>query len=152
MKKELFTQNGILPHLIWAAIGALAAFVITLVFNVTGLTALESFQNTESPLYNVSNSIWVLIAIYCFATPIIEEIIFRYFIFWLLIKHIKKAAVAIILTAALFGLYHLHPVQILYGFLMGLLITYSYYVNRRLTIPIVVHAAANAVALAFTFI
>ena len=139
-------------YLMWAGIGALAALILTFIFNITGLTSLSSFEEASQGLFGVSESIWVLIALYCLVTPVLEEIIFRYFIFNLLKKRIKKAAVSILITAALFGIYHLNPVQMLYGFLMGLLITYSYYKRPILTIPIVVHAAANAVALAYTFL
>ncbi|WP_034443650.1 CPBP family intramembrane glutamic endopeptidase [Butyrivibrio sp. AE2032] len=138
--------------LIWTGIGALAAFILTLIFNVTGLTRVSSFEEASQGLFYVSDSIWVLIALYCFATPLIEELIFRYCIYNLVLKYTKKAAIAIILTAALFGIYHLNPVQMLYGFLMGLLITYSYHRYKILTIPFLVHAAANAVALAYTFL
>ena len=139
-------------YLFWAGVGALTALILTLIFNLTGLTSVSSYTEASQGLFYVSDSIWVLIILYCFATPILEEIIFRYFIFNLIKKHIKKAAVSILITAVLFGIYHLNPVQMLYGFLMGLLITYSYYKRPILTIPIIVHASANAVALAFTFL
>ena len=139
-------------YILWAGIGALAAIILTYIFNVTGLTSLSSYVEANEGLFGVSKSIPVLIVLYCLVTPVLEEIIFRYFIFNLLKKRIKKAAVSILITAALFGIYHLNPVQMLYGFLMGLLITYSYYKRPVLTIPITVHAAANAVALAYTFL
>ena len=139
-------------HAIWALIGVLSAAVLTLIFNATGLTSLESFQESESRLYSISSETAILIMSYCFATPLVEEILFRYFLFNFLNRHIKRAAIAIILTAALFGIYHLHPVQALYGFLMGLIITYSYYRHRTLSIPLVVHIAANAFALVYTLL
>ena len=61
--------------LIWTGIGALAAFILTLIFNVTGLTRVSSFEEASHGLFYVSDSIWVLIALYCFATPLIEELI-----------------------------------------------------------------------------
>ena len=137
-------------HALWALIGALSALLLTFVFNAAGLTELESFQRSEGSLYLISDSLAILIMVYCFATPLVEEIIFRYFIFNFLNRHIKRAAVTIVVTAALFGIYHIHPVQALYGFLMGIIITYSYYRHRVLSIPFIVHLAANAVALAYT--
>ena len=150
LNNNVFDLNRIKIHALWTLIGALSAFVLTVIFNVTGLTQLESFQSNESQLYYISDSLAVLIIVYCFATPLVEELIFRYFIFGFLNRHIKRAAVSILITAALFGIYHLHPVQALYGFLMGLLITYSYYRHRYLSVPFMVHLAANAVALAYT--
>ena len=152
MKNSLFDLKQLKTHLLWALIGALSAFVLTIIFNITGLTDLTSFQNAEGQLFSVSDSVAVLVILYCFATPLVEELIFRYLIFNFLYKHVKRAALAIITTAALFGIYHLNPVQALYGFLMGLIITYSYYRHRSLSIPFIVHMAANAVALAFTML
>ena len=152
MNNSAFTLKQIKLHAIWALIGALSALVLTVIFNAIGLTSLDSFSAAENRLFSISSSTAILIMMYCFATPLAEEILFRYFLFNFLNRHIKRAAVAIVLTAALFGIYHLHPVQALYGFLMGLLITYSYYRHRALTIPLVVHIAANAVALAYTLL
>ena len=152
MNNSAFTLKQIKLHAIWALIGALSALVLTVIFNAIGLTSLDSFSVAENRLFSISSSTAILIMMYCFATPLAEEILFRYFLFNFLNRHIKRAAVAIVLTAALFGIYHLHPVQALYGFLMGLLITYSYYRHRALTIPLVVHIAANAVALAYSLL
>ena len=138
--------------LFWACIGASLAGILNYAANITGLVEDSSFRQAAQGLYYVSPSLPVLIVLYCFATPLIEELLFRYFIFNLLYKYTKRAALSIVICAALFGLYHLNPLQIAYGFLMGLLITYSYYRHRILTVPFLVHAAANAVALAFTFL
>jgi membrane protease YdiL (CAAX protease family) len=56
----------------------------------------------------------------------------------------------VILTAAIFGIYHLNPVQMLYGFLMGLLITFAYYRYRKLSLVFLMHSLANLVALIYT--
>ncbi|RKM61951.1 CPBP family intramembrane metalloprotease [Butyrivibrio sp. CB08] len=138
-------------YVLWAAIGAALAGVLNFAANITGLVTEPSFNKAATGLFYVSNSLPVLIILYCFATPLIEELLFRYFIFNLLLKYTKRAALSVVICAALFGLYHLNPVQMVYGFIMGLVITYSYYKNRVLTIPFLVHAAANAVALVFTF-
>jgi membrane protease YdiL (CAAX protease family) len=142
----------IITLLIWGLIGALCALVLTFIFNATGLTQIGSFQEAENALFGISSSVPVLIVLYCFFTPLVEELIFRYLLYNFIMRYVKRAAAGIILTAALFGIYHLNPVQMLYGFLMGLIITYSYYRHHILTIPFVVHACANAVALAITLI
>ncbi|MBQ7614568.1 MAG: CPBP family intramembrane metalloprotease [Butyrivibrio sp.] len=144
-------------YILWALIGAVSALVLTFIFNVTHLTEMASYQGPFQALFYRSDSLPVLITLYCFATPLAEEIIFRYYIFNTLMhsaalyNHPKKAAVSILITAALFGIYHLNFVQMLYGFIMGLLITYSYYKRNVLTVPFLVHSAANAVALYYTF-
>ncbi len=138
--------------LIWTCIGAVLAGVLNFAVNITGLVEDVSFQQAAQGLFYASESLPVLVVLYCFATPLIEELLFRYFIFNLLLKYTKKAALSIVICAALFGLYHLNPLQMAYGFIMGLVSTYAYYRHRVLTIPFLVHAAANAVALAFTFL
>ncbi len=135
---------------LWALIGAAVSYVLTLIFNVLGFTSLASYTQSGTMLFYVSDSIAVLVILYCFTTPIVEELIFRYIIFNFLSKKIKDAIVSILITSALFGIYHLNPVQMLYGFAMGLLITYSYYREKDIFVPITVHSAANAVALIVT--
>ena len=139
-------------YVLWTAVGAALAGVLNFAANITGLVKEPAFNEAATGLFYVSNSLSVLMVLYCFATPFIEELLFRYFIFNLLLKYTKRAALSVVICAALFGLYHMNPVQMVYCFIMGLVITYSYYRNRVLTIPFLVHAAANAVALAFTFL
>ena len=50
------------------------------------------------------------------------------------------------------GLYHMNPVQMLYGFLMGLVITWCYFRYRRLSLAVFMHALANLVGLLYTLI
>ena len=138
-------------YFIWAAIGGGLAFVLTYIFNALGYTKAQSYMEAAEGLFGVSSSIFVLFVLYCLVTPLMEELIFRYFIFNLIERYTKRAALSILLTSVLFGIYHMNPVQSLYAFLMGIVITYSYYRYKRLAIPFVVHAAANAVALAVTY-
>ena len=152
MKNTTFDAKFIMTHLMWGLIGAVCALLLTFIFNATGLTQIGSFKEAENALFGISSSLPVLVVLYCIITPLAEELIFRYFLYNFISRYVKRAAVAIFLTAALFGIYHLNPVQILYGFLMGLPITYSYYREHTLSIPFVVHACANAVALVITLI
>ncbi len=139
-------------YLLYAAAGAVLAGVLNFLANITGLVKEESFNEAATGLLGASNHIAVLIVLYCLATPFIEELLFRYFVFNLLLKYTKRAALSVVVCAALFGIYHMNPVQMVYGFIMGLVITYAYYRHRVLTIPFLMHAAANAVALAFSFL
>ena len=138
-------------YLLYTAMGAVLAGVLNFAVNITGLVKDQSFNEAATGLFYASDHISVLIVLYCFATPFVEELLFRYFIFNLLLKYTKRAALSVFVCAALFGLYHLNPVQMAYGFIMGLAITYAYLRHRVLTIPFLMHAAANAVALIFTF-
>ncbi|MBP3782164.1 MAG: CPBP family intramembrane metalloprotease [Butyrivibrio sp.] len=139
-------------YLLYTACSAVLAGVLNFLVNITGLVKVESFNEAATGLLSASDHIAVLIVLYCIATPFIEELLFRYFIFNLLFKYTKRAALSVIVCAALFGLYHMNPIQMVYGFIMGLVITFAYYRHRILTIPFLMHAAANAVALAFSFL
>ncbi len=139
-------------YILWAVIGALAATVLTYVFNITGLVADRSYQEAADGLFNASPYIPVLVIMYCVISPTVEETLFRFLLFGFINKKTGKAPVAILVSSVVFGIYHLNPVQMLYGFLMGLIIAASYHRNRNLLIPIITHAAANAMALVITFL
>lgn len=136
---------------VWAAIGAASAFLLTLVFNLLKLTEAPSYTEVANGQFFGGLSMPAMIGLYCIAAPIGEEVLFRFLLFNFLEK-LLNTRVAIPLTAIAFGIYHQNPVQVLYGFLMGLIITCGYAKHRNLLIPILAHAAANAVALAFTFV
>ncbi|MCR5403188.1 MAG: CPBP family intramembrane metalloprotease [Butyrivibrio sp.] len=136
--------------IIWAAIGGGTAFVLTFIFNALGLTSAKSYMEIAEGMFGISSSVFVLFMLYCLVTPLVEELIFRYFIFNFIDRYTKSAVLSILLTSALFGIYHMNPVQGSYAFLMGIVITYSYYRYKKLAIPFAVHSAANAVALVVT--
>ena len=156
MKNIFYDRTGCRPcnvitYIICALISCVLALVLNFLFNALGLTENEAFQEASDSLMGVSDNPLLLILLYCIVTPLFEEIIFRYFIYNLIDKYTKRAALSILITSALFGIYHMNPVQMLYGFLMGLIITYSYSKYKVITIPFLVHSAANAVALVYTF-
>ncbi|WP_024867194.1 CPBP family intramembrane glutamic endopeptidase [Butyrivibrio sp. FCS014] len=154
--KNIFSERSgikeisVSTYIIYGLISCAVAFLLTLVFNITGLTEIESFQNASDSLMDVGDNTVILILLYCIVTPLFEEIIFRFFLFDIIFHFSKNAVVSVILTAALFGIYHLNPVQILYGFLMGLLITFAYYRYRKLSLVFLMHSLANLVALIYT--
>ncbi len=139
-------------YLLWAVIGALTASVLTYIFNITGLIADPAYQEAADGLFTASPYMSVLIIMYCIISPTIEETLFRFLLFGFINKKTGRPIAAILVSAVVFGLYHLNPVQILYGFLMGLVIAVSYHRNRNLLVPIVTHASANAVALVIAFL
>lgn len=137
--------------LIWAALGAFCAAVLTLIFNLLHLVDDPSYQEAAEGLFSASPHLSVMVILYGLVTPVAEEILFRYLTYGFLFKKTGRQVLSVVLTAAIFGIYHLNPVQMLYGFLMGLVITYGYARERNILIPILAHSAANIVALIFTF-
>lgn len=61
-----------------------------------------------------------------------------------------QAAAPIVLSALLFGMYHGNIVQMLYGFLMGILIAYTYEKCGRFLYAFLFHAVANAAVYVIT--
>ena len=155
LKNILFDKTGARPvsaitYVEWGIISCVLAIAITTVFNLTGLTEIESFQAASDSLMSVSTGIAVLIILYCVITPLFEEFFFRFILFSLIFHFTKRWPVAVILTALLFGLYHMNPVQMLYGFLMGLAITFCYYRYRKFSLVFLMHALANLVGMIIT--
>ncbi len=77
--------------------------------------------------------------------PIAEELIFRG-VTLKLEKRVLKFAVANLIQAVLFGIYHQNIVQFVYAFLLGLLLGYICHLYDSILPAIVLHAAVNLFA------
>lgn len=77
--------------------------------------------------------------------PLIEEILFRGIVFRSLRK-ISPAWVSILISAVLFGAYHLNIVQVVYTTLMGIVTGIIYEKKKNLIFPIMAHFANNFLA------
>ena len=158
-----------------AVISIVATIALTFLFSALGLTENQAYSEIARRQFFGHESIAETIGLYCIVSPVVEELIFRFGIFNLMLiiirrlglsKDIPAAAtvrecdssfdkevhICVWLTALLFGIYHMNLVQGLYAFLMGLIITYSYAVYRRFSIPVVAHICANATALVITYL
>jgi len=87
-------------------------------------------------------SIYVLIPIVVIVAPIIEESFFRGFIYTGLIKRIPKWA-GMIISAAIFAVFHLEPYQILPLLFIGFVLTFVYDRTKSLIAPIIIHSLNN---------
>lgn len=115
---------------------------------MTGLS--ESFSEVSERQMSVS--LGMALAVYGLAVPILEETIFRWFVFGKLLNVIKTfrslpgnigVDLRIFLSSILFGLYHGNIVQGVYAFLMGALFCYIYSRTGRLLYAIFMHGVAN---------
>ena len=77
--------------------------------------------------------------------PICEEIIFRGVILQGFMKRYKPWQ-AIVFSAAIFGIIHGLAIQVIYAFILGLVLGWIFYRTRSLMLCIVLHIANNAVA------
>ena len=177
-----------------AVISIVATIALTFLFGAFGLTDNQAYSEIAQRQFFGHDSIAETIGLYCLVSPAVEELIFRFGIFNLMliifrrlgIFHDKQLTVSyresdssfdndnlradifayffghmlnlddhvhlcVWLTSLFFGIYHMNLIQGLYAFIMGLVITYSYAVYRRFSIPVVAHICANATALVITY-
>ncbi|WP_236907344.1 lysostaphin resistance A-like protein [Clostridium perfringens] len=92
------------------------------------------------------NTILAFISVVIFA-PIVEEIIFRGIIFNEVAKY-KGGAFPIIISALLFGLAHMQPIQIVYTFISGLIWAFVYSKTHSLPIVMFLHMLNNLLTFA----
>ena len=81
--------------------------------------------------------------------PIIEEIIFRYILVSKLEKFNNKI-VTILLASLVFALMHNGIINIIYTFILGVVLNTIYIKNKNLLYPLIVHSSANMITLFLT--
>lgn len=84
----------------------------------------------------------------CLLGPILEELVFRGIIYKKISSCFSSLA-SIILTSLLFGIYHINLTQLVYTFLISLIITSFYKKTDNLAVPIVIHIFANLASTLF---
>lgn len=82
--------------------------------------------------------------------PIVEEIICRGVILTILLKLFRKPWSAIVVSALLFGIIHMNPVQIFFATLLGIVLGWLYYRTGSLVPSIVMHIVNNSVSTALS--
>ncbi len=126
---------------------AAGAFALSLCINLilSALSAaerVESFREANEMIF--SGTLAVQIAHIVFIAPMAEEMIFRGLIQNIIICILPRhRAIAVVITAALFGLYHGNIVQGLAGFVTGLLIGWLYEYFGTIKAPIFFHMCFN---------
>ncbi|EOU1112218.1 CPBP family intramembrane metalloprotease [Clostridium perfringens] len=105
--------------------------------------SLEDFSNLVSVFdgYPFLTIISVVIL-----APIFEELVFRGIIFNEASKY-KGGAFPIIISALLFGLAHMQPIQIVYAFIVGLIFGFVYSKTHSLPIVMFLHMLNNLLTL-----
>lgn len=100
----------------------------------------EAYSRVAEHQYGVSLVTGLIL--YGIISPLAEEVVFRGVIYNRIRRNCSITA-AVFLSALLFGLYHGNIVQGVYGFLMGILIAYTYERYGRFFHAFLFHAAAN---------
>lgn len=116
-------------------------------FPIDGILGNYSETSSNVFLADVPMQILTLIIV----GPIMEELLFRGMIYNRL-KEMNESTIAAYLSAIIFGVYHLNLVQGIYTFILGFLLVYVYETYKSLAAPILLHMAANAVAVVMNYL
>ena len=137
-------NTGIVPVILAAIAGAGASLGLNCIVEATGLSA--KFPEA----YNAGNAGEILpLKLFAFVllTPVAEELLFRG-VFFRRLRTMTGAWPAIIIGAAVFGLFHGNLLQGMYAFVLGLVICALFEKYDRVIIAVFFHAAANALSFA----
>ena len=123
-----------LPLLAWA-LGLMMALGIL----------FEPLYEWLPPLYQeVGSGFWSVMAVVVIA-PLFEEFLCRGYLLGSLRERYGSLR-AVLFSALFFGILHLQPVAVVNAFLMGVVLGVVYLATRTLWVPILLHAANNALA------
>lgn len=82
----------------------------------------------------------------CLLAPLVEEVVFRGAILRALLGCFDRHWIAILVSAAIFALIHLNPVQMPHAFLWGLFLGWMYYRTGSILPGVLAHWVNNTVA------
>lgn len=99
----------------------------------------------EDTFMDMSRNVFGILSITVMA-PLVEELLFRGAIEGHLLKQGKRPAVAILVSALLFGLVHINPAQVPFAFAIGSLFGWLYYRTGSVIPGIVGHFLNNSIA------
>ena len=124
-----------------AGLSVSLALFLNLLFTRIDLSSLsETYESISNIQYSVPFAFGLFN--YGIIKPIEEELVFRGLVYGRMRRYFPTA-VAIPISALLFGAYHGNMVQLTYGFLMGCLLAWSYERFQSLKASILVHSFAN---------
>lgn len=128
-----------LPMVLWGVVLLLASGVV--IEPLLGLFPAEPYEAVEQAL---GLGGWTILSVVV-AAPLLEEVLFRGIVFESCRERFGSAA-AVFISAFLFGLIHVVPVQVVNAFVVGLILGYVYLRTRSLLSVIILHAINNALA------
>ncbi|WP_439432375.1 lysostaphin resistance A-like protein [Segatella copri] len=135
--------------LLWVALFTLGTIIpLSFLYEQLGI---EMDENTQQIFTSLMKEPWGYVAVGILA-PLAEEVVFRGAILRTLLGIMSKKNhwVAIIISAALFGLAHFNAAQFINALLMGLLLGWMYYRTGSLVPGILLHWINNTMAYVLT--
>ncbi len=126
-----------------AILGMCSCFLLNALLVISGLYELLSsgYEYTATSVY--TSPLWMQYLVTAFLVPCVEELVFRGLVFRRMRTYLIPSLAAVI-SAILFGIYHMNLLQFIYATCLGLLLAYVYEEFRTVVAPILLHASANA--------
>lgn len=129
------------PYLIGSALA-----ILTGGFLVSALMSLMDWiPNIMEQSFDILQSGWGGILAIAIVGPVLEELLFRGAITKALLQQYNPTK-AILISALLFGVFHINPAQILPAFLIGILLAWTYYKTGSLIPCILMHILNNSLS------
>lgn len=142
-------REGAVSYLLLAGATVGASIGLNLLLELLGV--VDKSGAYQAVLEDQYSAFFVLgLLAYGVVSPIAEELMFRGIIHNYL-RRFMNPKLALLISSALFGAYHMNFVQGMYGFLMGCLIAYAYEYFGDFRMAVAVHAAANCLVYCLTY-
>lgn len=120
--------------------------IITCGFVVAALMSkMDWIPNIMEETFDILQSGWAGILTIAIIGPVFEELLFRGAITKVLLQQYNPTK-AILISALLFGVFHINPAQILPAFLIGILLSWTYYRTASLIPCILMHILNNSLS------
>lgn len=141
MKLAHLKKEPVRNYVLFGVAVAGAVLGLNLLFDLTGLISKsDAYQAVAADQH--AGSLLVVLICYGVITPIAEELLFRGIIYSYM-RRFMNIKVALVLSSALFGFYHMNSIQGVYGFIMGCLMAYAYEYFGSFWAAVLVHIASN---------
>lgn len=111
----------------------------------------EFWVETFTSMLGGETGLWKSILAVAIAAPIVEEILFRGIILRGFLQHYSTRK-AILVSALLFGLFHLNPWQFFGAFVAGIVTAWWFVKTRSLVMPIFIHVLYNSMSYILRFL
>lgn len=145
ISREKLTWSIVSPsYLVLTVVATLSA-----IWLLDALTAHLHLPDLLKNTFDLLQGGWMGIVTIAVVGPVLEELLFRGAITKLLLQRYTPLK-AILLSALIFGVFHLNPAQVVSAGLVGLLLAWVYYRTASLLPCILIHIINNSLSVYFS--
>ncbi len=147
--KSFFDRSQIGKEILGILLIVILGIALNVLLTQTGFTNDSSFQTANATLS--AGDLFTRILVTAIVIPILEEMTFRGCVCGQLFVW-SNTAVAVIISAVLFGIFHSNIVQAVYGCLMGIALGIFYCKTNKLWPVVMAHGLTNLVVILYTYL